>query len=54
MPMVFGGGFLELIGEHFLDSASGLAWLAWTAGVALLTVGWLIAARDVWRLARPR
>jgi hypothetical protein len=54
MLMVFGGGFLELIGEHFLDSASGLAWLAWTAGVALLTVGWLIAARDVWRLARLR
>ena len=55
LSALFGsGGFLELIGEHFLDRVPVLAWLAWTAGVALLTVGWLIAARDVWRLARPR
>jgi hypothetical protein len=48
------GGFLELIGEHFLDGMLVLAWLAWMAGVLFLTVGWLVAARDVWRLARPR
>ena len=43
---------LELFGEHFLDSMPVLAWPVWMAGVALLTVGWLVAARDVWRLAR--
>jgi hypothetical protein len=35
-------------------TAPVLAWLALMAGVALLTVGWLVAARDVWRLARLR
>ena len=53
LSTVFGsGGFLELFGEHFLDSVPALAWPVWMAGVALLTVGWLVAARDVWRLAR--
>jgi len=52
LSTVFGsGGFLELFGEHFLDSVPALAWPVWMAGVALLTVG-LVAARDVWRLAR--
>jgi hypothetical protein len=55
LSSLFGiGGFLELVGEHFLDSQPALAWLAWTAGVAVLTIAWLIAARDVWQLARPR
>ncbi len=48
------GGFLELIGEHFRESMSVLASLAWMAGLALLTVAWLVTARDVWRLVRPR
>ena len=38
----------------FLGTAPVLAWLALMAGVALLTVGWLVAARGVWRLARLR
>ena len=55
LSTVFGsGGFLELIGAHFIDRVPGLAWLALMAGVVLLTVGWLFAARDVWRLAHPR
>jgi hypothetical protein len=55
LSALFGsGGFLDLIGAHFLDSMPVLAWLALMTGVALLTVGWVIAARDVWRLARTR
>jgi hypothetical protein len=37
-----------------LESVPSFAWLAWMAGVLLLTVAWLVAARTVWRLARPQ
>jgi hypothetical protein len=55
LSTLFGsGGFLELIGEHLLESVPALAWLAWMTGVLLLMIAWLVAARAVWRLARPR
>jgi hypothetical protein len=53
LSALFGsGGFLELTGDHLRESGPALAWIAWMAGVLLLTVAWLVAARAIWRLVR--